>query len=96
MSYINNQTAFPLIDRDLDAKHIDYYDRVLAVVIESGLVYTASLVAQLVLSLTNSTGTYIIIGIDSQIVVGVFDSFLIHSLSSYPSLNPTLSFIRFA
>lgn len=50
----------------------------LAIIIESGLVYTASLVVQLILSTMNcGPGTFVIIGIGSQIVVGIVDPFLI-------------------
>ena len=52
-----------------DVRHTEYYDWVIAIVIESGAVYTACLICELVLYRMNNSGTFIIVGILSQVVV---------------------------
>lgn len=49
-----------------------YYDRVVAIVIESGVVYTAALICQLILYSLKQTSTRLIFAITSQVDVGAF------------------------
>lgn len=53
-------------------RHMAYYDRVVAIVVESGSVYTAALICQLILYTLKQTSTRITFAIFSQLNVGAF------------------------
>lgn len=70
--------------------YTDYYDGVIAIIIESGLVYTLGLIAELVLSVMNSQGLLVLIGILSQTSVSPVHPF---STISFPSLRILLLYL---
>lgn len=62
-------TTYLLCSVSVGDKHESYYDRVVTIIIESGLVSTAALIVELVLYAIDHTGARIIIDIQSQLVV---------------------------
>lgn len=53
----------------LDAKYTDYYARVMAIIIESGSLFTAGFIIELVLYEMNNTAALVVLAILSQTMV---------------------------
>lgn len=66
MSIINSSWC-----NDEGARHMAYYDRVVVIVVESGVVYTAALTSELILYTLKQTSTRIVFAMLSQLTVSV-------------------------